>query len=217
MIKGNKHFLFVATMYWFLSCSGKADEQQTHLQEQIYFKQEQLQKDTTFKRYGIVSGFLQSDVGPGNFRNLEHGFDSIAIRFWYVYANKPTQIVELINGRNGWEGHFYSIKRSIKPDGDTLVETLSHLVKKPGSGWKKLFQNVLKSNLLTMPSMHDMPGYDMPMDGDAIFIEIAAKYYYKLNYYSNPKSNVNIPGIKKLEELMTLIEKEFSEKRTRVI
>lgn len=185
--------------------------------------------DNNVARKGIFEGdstkynfsylFTRADVRLGRFSCLENGFDSIAIRLWYIYSGPITQIIEIKKTARGWAADFYSIKRHLERDKkDTIVSIIAHRsLLQPKSGWTNFLQQMSRLGIVGMRDANDIPDYNFPNDGNSVVMEIATKNTYNFKYYSTPNAHGHIPEVNALEDFMALIEAEFGEKRLEVI
>lgn len=168
-----------------------------------------------FGKYDIAYQLIKKDVERARLRVLDNGFDSIAIRLWYIYFEPRTQIVELRKDKGKWVAQFFTIKRHISDDtGDTLVDVIRDIIiPNPKSGWDTFTKKLFELNITTLPNSSDIFNYDPPMDGDFIVVEIATREKYRIYNYLSPGYNSKIKEAKNIEDIMKLIEDEFGEKR----
>jgi hypothetical protein len=215
-------FSLVATVFFFCNCTAQDSNQQPSSYRAFDADTSLFKKDNFINRFGAIDpiyNFIKNDIKRGKFSVLEHGYDSIAIRLWYIYADPTTQVVELRKDDSGWTAEFFTIKREQENNGkDTIVTVVRKVVvQNPVSGWESFTKKIFALNITNLPNADDIPSYDMPMGGHYVSIEVSTKTYYRLRWYPAPKANINIKEARALEDIMKLIEVEFGEKRIRVI
>lgn len=213
--------LFTLGIFFIFSCNACSDNS-TQKNEQ-----EKVSDTTTFKKQNFLNKFgklqpiyllIKGDIQRGGFKVLENGFDSIAFRFWYLYANPTSQVIEIFKNNSHWEAHFYTIKRETTKNNDYLVTRIRDtVVQNPKSGWPVFIKKIFDLNVMGIPTSSEISGYKNPNDGDMVSLEIATMRFYELKKYNTPIMNTEIKEIQMLEEIMQLIEDEFGEKRIRKI
>lgn len=170
-----------------------------------------------FGKYDYNYTFIQKDIERSKkLKYLDRGFDSLAIRLWYVYFGPKTQIVEIKRKSESWEGQFLTIERQIKNSGkDTTVTIEQEVNIIPKSGWELFIKKVLDLGITTKLGSSEIPNYDAPTDGDGVVVEISTKLKYRIYSYWSPGFNSSIKEAKEIEDIMELIDKEFGINRLR--
>jgi hypothetical protein len=214
--------MFFAAGFFFIFSCNSCNENSTQTNKQV-----KKSDTTTFKKSSFLNRFgkydpiyllTKHDVERGGFKVLENGFDSIALRFWYLYFQPISQVIEISKSNSKWEAHFYTIKREITKNNDSLVTVIRDvIIQNPKSGWPVFIKKLFDLNITGIPTDSEIPGYNFPEDGDMVSLEIATIRYYELKSYSSPLMNTKIKEIQMLEDIMQLIEDEFGEKRVRKI
>lgn len=149
---------------------------------------------------------------------LERGFDSLQIRLWYGYAfNDSSQLVVLKNINGNWNGELYTLVYHFNEKGDSIKAISKEVVnRKPKSGWETLTKKLFDFNILTLPDYHTIPEYDQVADGDAVIVEVSSKKRYKIYSYQEPHMFQDKHWqARNMEQILELIEDEFSFKRLR--
>jgi hypothetical protein len=220
IIKSRSNFFALAFFFLFnySACSENSTEKN---------KQVKTSDTTAFRKRSFLNQFgkfqpiyllTKHDVQRGGFKVLENGFDSIAFRFWYLYANPTSQVIEIFKTNSQWEAHFYTIKREITKNNDSLVTVIRDtVVQNPQSGWPVFIKKLFDLKVTEIPTSSEISRYKNPNDGDMVSLEIATMRFYELKNYNTPIMNTEIKEIQMLEEIMQLIEDEFGEKRIRKI
>lgn len=149
---------------------------------------------------------------------LEEGFDSIQIRLWAAYTFTDTiQIIVLKKQQQRWIGEFATVryKDDARTDG---VEILSKELeyKDPKSGWDRFIGKLFKAKILTLPDVHQIANYPSLIHADNFSVEFATTNNYRFYEYPAPHSAMaEVWQAKSMEEILQLIEEEFSFKRLR--
>lgn len=177
--------------------------------------------DTIIKQIPLTSRGNYSKIFYQTVRNtkilklkkLEDGFDSIYIRLWYEYSfTNNIQVVEFSKTGDDYLANFYLFE-NVNFGNEYSSPTKTLITKSPKSGWPVFFAKLFLNKIDKLSSFEDLSGYDAPMDGSSVTVEIATHNKYMIYDYLSPKSNRIFPEADYIEKIMELIEEEFDIKR----
>lgn len=160
-------------------------------------------------RVNPTFSFTQDDVKKIGLMQYDKGYDSIAIRLFYNYFGPEADIVEIRKNCEGWIGQYIKIKRRTENE-NVKVDVLKKVFVIPKSGWQKFTNKIFDLGITTLPDFSEIPNYNPSNDGHSLNVEISTKTYYRIYSYLNPKTKPDIEQAQKIEQIMDLIEQEFS-------
>ncbi len=146
-------------------------------------------------------------------QDLQNGFDSLQIRFWYDYSLFTQRDLLIISRTNStWTAFVYNL--TVDWDASTLTEKVKTKKYKsaiPKNGWGNLITRLMDLEVMTLPNMHDIPGLqDGWTDGINYNVEIATKSMYRFYGYHLPdKFKEKYKEAKNMVDILKLIEIEF--------
>jgi hypothetical protein len=146
---------------------------------------------------------------------LENGFDSLQIRIWYGVALRDSlQLLILKKSDSKWSAELYSLRLNYDKNRDSLVSvTKSVEIKQPVSGWENLADSLAKLDIYTLPDAHEISSYSEGNDGYGVTVEFATKRRYRIYNYPSFNEQTGVNESRKVEQIIELIEKDFSFKR----
>ena len=150
---------------------------------------------------------------------ITEGVDSIAIRIWCNYPDNKTQIVELFKTNGQWAANFYHF--NFKYYNNDSITWISRQIKSevPKSGWDKCIDKLFSQGLLSLPNFTELPKYHLNKIGNSeVVVEFVTDEKYKLYSYPVPAQNESfVPQAKQIENILDVIEDEFSFKRFEIL
>ena len=196
-----------------IGCGGDlSHENKKKLDEMFFTESDTIVKELPKDKNGeiIIDRMKNQRQAMAGVGPLENGFDSIKIRFWYLYDTM--QIVEIENANKKWSSSQYTIEFGYTERLDSIIsyaKTVKH--NNPKTGWENFIRKLFNANVLILPSCESY--YAHATDASMIEVEIATKHKYKIYRYSDPLHNKDFFGAKSMVEIMDLIEEEFDFKR----
>lgn len=170
------------------------------------------------KPYQWPVAYPASDIRNkrAGFKSMEKGADSIKIRLWYLYQVGHTeQVIEIENINKKWIFSQYVLTFKYDQICDSIIfvgKTVQHT--NPNSGSEQFIKKLFELEILTLPSHESLSDYSVATDVGRIEVEIACKNKFRFYDYEGPYGNRSMNGnAKKMEDIMTLIEREFNFKR----
>ena len=169
----------------FLTCCGNTSNRESKI-----VKRDTVVKDITEYRktpqYTKLKKDIETKAGIGS---ISEGFDSLQLRIWFTSPWAPDTLVILKNSGSHWSGQLYTLQYVYDSSGQTLsaIQTTSK-VATPKSGWKKLMDSLYTLNILTLPDMETIPGYNIGFDGYYVGVEVATASKYRMYTYFEPGS-----------------------------
>lgn len=87
--------------------------------------------------------------------------------------------------------------------------------KEPASGWDNFMKRLFDLQIMSLPDMSRVPGYEEldGADGASYFIEFATKDKYRFYGYWEPAIFTQFWEARNMEEILRLIEQELDFKR----
>ncbi len=162
-------------------------------------------------KYDYSHHLVQENLQKAGLINLENGFDSICIRFWYIYNSGPFwQIVEVKKKRIDWELEQTTIKWKYNYSDSTLSFKTTKENKTPKSGWDYFIRNLLDNRVTTLPTRWRICNYEGAMDADFIIVEIATREYYRIYDYGALTLNKHIKEAVLMDNIMELLKNEIA-------
>jgi len=155
------------------------------------------------------------------FSSMENGADSIKIRVWYLYQVGHTEhVVEIENINKKWVFSQYILTFKYDQIHDSVIfvgKTVQH--KNPNSGNERFIQKLFELEILTLPSSESISDYSgaNAIDAGRVDVEIASENKFRFYSYDDPFRHYSNRNAKKMEDIMTLIEKEFNFKRVEIL
>jgi len=142
---------------------------------------------------------------------LDRGFDSLAIRLWYMYSfDNRIQIIQIKNKKSNWKGEYISLEQNFDPNGvvlNTSKKTTPILHK---INWKNFVDSITSLNILTLKASYLIPGYVSANDGNFVIVEIATTNKYRIYTYTDINYNAKaFWQAKNMTEIIKLIESQL--------
>ncbi|MFL9482879.1 hypothetical protein ACI6Q2_08880 [Chitinophagaceae bacterium LWZ2-11] len=145
--------------------------------------------------------------------HLEKGYDSLQIRIWISNSiSSKQQLITIENFKKKWEGRSIEFE-PVYFDNGKFDSVLSYKRVEneltPKSSWNIFLDKIYSDSILTLPDQVKIKGYDHPVDGWNVTIEVGTQNYYRLYSYHAPDANDSIPQAKAVIDILHAIEDEF--------
>ena len=140
-------------------------------------------KDSFYLR---IKDSIERKSGLGSISN---GFDSLQIRVWLPGTSRSNErMVSLKNAGGVWSGTLYDLIYEYDKAGKYIiaVEKTSKVVT-PKSGWKNFMDTLYALKIMELPSMDELPGYELMRDGEGMSVEVATRCFYRVYNYQLPE------------------------------
>ena len=208
VVGGNAKMRLIITILFlttFLTTSGQTSTDTTKFKSEIPTWGE--------GRPDLFFSLAQQKRQQLSIQDLQNGFDSLQIRFWYDYSLFTQRDLLIISRANStWTALIYNLM--VDWDAYTLTEKVKTKKYKsaiPKNGWDNFIARLLELEVMTLPNMHDIPGLqDGWTDGITYNVEIATKSMYRFYGYHLPdKFKDKYKEAKNMVDILKLIEIEF--------
>lgn len=212
-----KAYIFLIPFFaLFFSCNSDKDESKINFNAVEEFnKNISFSKDIPLNEFGNYSN-LYLDVK----KHLELlGFDKLdsfnkcfQIRIMMNFdKSKHVQILSLKFIDGYWSGKYYKVNEPVKNRSDLKFSIDSNEVF-PKMGWPIFINKLISANILYLPTINNIPGFNMTFaDGDLCIFEIASKTKYRFFYYYSPDviKDLEFNECKKVLEIVKIIDENI--------
>lgn len=120
---------------------------------------------------------------------LESGHDSLQIRIWLGHSMAVKHHVVILDYKNNvWKGKLITFEEDSDKDSSGLIRHKTEKEIAPRKGWKKMFDEIRKLNIVSLKHSEELPECDGcgGSDGITYLFEIASNHQYRFYFYCNP-------------------------------
>lgn len=176
-------------------------------------------RDIPMGTRGYKPGYIYTQMltSKSQMNIIENGFDSLCIRLWYGYSfDSRIQCLTITKTGFKWEAE-YNLLTTFLDDKDSILSIEKSTEKKfPKSGWHTFIKKLLDQNVTTLPDDWLIPGSaSTPTHGDVVSVEIATRNNYRYYSYYSPGWYRGVKEAQAMQEILRLVEYEFSFKKIR--
>lgn len=126
-----------------------------------------------------------------------------------------TQILSLRFVDNIWTGNYYKVNND-ESDTSNIKFTIDSIKVVPKCGWSVFIDNLFSNDILYLPPIEKIPGFNMVIaDGDICIFEIASENKYRFYYYYSPAiiKDFQFEQCKKIVKIFDIINKNINFKK----